>query len=65
MRRAVQNSGVAVPQTLDAIVNEATQTPAIQQAFSQQLRTDIIHRTSADPDYNSQRFPHTENFIKK
>ncbi|KAA0710674.1 Large proline-rich protein BAG6 [Triplophysa tibetana] len=56
--RAARAAGVRPVTTPDNLQGELEE-PEIQEAYTQQVRSDIKKRLSDDPDYNQQRFPNT------
>ncbi|KAI5087210.1 large proline-rich protein BAG6 isoform X2 [Silurus meridionalis] len=53
--RAVGAQPVTSPDNLQGELD----TPEMQDAYKQQIKTDLKNRVEEDPDYNSQRFPNT------
>ncbi|XP_056597789.1 large proline-rich protein BAG6 isoform X2 [Triplophysa dalaica] len=56
--RAARAAGVRPVTTPDNLQGELEE-PEMQEAYTQQVRSDIKKRLSDDPDYNQQRFPNT------
>ncbi|XP_052440852.1 large proline-rich protein BAG6 isoform X1 [Carassius gibelio] len=56
--RAARTSGVHPVTAPDSLQGEL-ETPELQEAYTQQVKSDIKKRLSDDPDYNHQRFPNT------
>lgn len=58
VNRAARAAGVRPVTTPDNLQGEL-EAPELQEAYTQQVKTDIKKRLSGDPDYNHQRFPNT------
>ncbi|XP_059412612.1 large proline-rich protein BAG6 isoform X2 [Carassius carassius] len=56
--RAARTSGVRPVTAPDSLQGEL-EAPELQDAYTQQVKSDIKKRLSDDPDYNHQRFPNT------
>lgn len=58
VNRAARAAGVRPVTTPDNLQGEL-EAPELQEAYTQQVKSDIKKRLSGDPDYNHQRFPNT------
>ncbi|KAG1947245.1 large proline-rich protein BAG6 [Pimephales promelas] len=56
--RAARTAGVRPVTAPDSLQGEL-EAPELQEAYTQQVKSDIKKRLSEDPDYNHQRFPNT------
>ncbi|XP_043073517.1 large proline-rich protein BAG6 isoform X3 [Puntigrus tetrazona] len=56
--RAARTAGVRPVTAPDSLQGEL-EAPELQEAYTQQVKSDIKKRLSDDPDYNHQRFPNT------
>uniref|UniRef100_A0A4W4GNC8 Large proline-rich protein BAG6 n=1 Tax=Electrophorus electricus TaxID=8005 RepID=A0A4W4GNC8_ELEEL len=56
---AARTVGVRPVTTPDSLQVEL-ETPALQEAYAQQVKSDLKKKVNEDPDYNSQRFPNTQ-----
>lgn len=56
--RAARTAGVRPVTAPDSLQGEL-EAPELQEAYAQQVKSDIKKRLSDDPDYNHQRFPNT------
>ncbi|XP_041933610.1 large proline-rich protein BAG6 isoform X1 [Alosa sapidissima] len=56
--RAARAAGVRPATTPESLQGEL-EAPELQQAYSEQVKSDVKKRLNDDPDYNSQRFPNT------
>ncbi|XP_076864622.1 large proline-rich protein BAG6 isoform X2 [Brachyhypopomus gauderio] len=58
VNRAARTVGVRPVTTPDSLQVEL-ETPELQDAYTNQVKSDLKKKVSEDPDYNSQRFPNT------
>lgn len=56
--RAARSAGV-LPVTAPNSLQGELERPELQEAYTNQVKSDIKERVRDDPDYNSQRFPNT------
>ncbi|KAI4897794.1 hypothetical protein NFI96_021947 [Prochilodus magdalenae] len=56
--RAARSAGVRPVTNPDSLQGEL-EAPELQEAYTQQVKSDLKKRVNEDPDYNSQRFPNT------
>ncbi|KAM4630708.1 large proline-rich protein BAG6 isoform 2-T2 [Polymixia lowei] len=57
--RAARTAGVR-PVTAPNSLQGELESPELQEAYTEQVKSDIKERVRDDPDYNSQRFPNTQ-----
>lgn len=62
--RAARTAGVRPVTAPDSLQGEL-ETPELQEAYAQQVKSDIKKRLSDDPDYNHQRFPNTHRVFSE
>lgn len=54
------NSGPAVEEVVAAISND----PAIQNAYREEMKTNLTQRLKNDPDFDSEKHPNTSKYFK-
>ncbi|XP_038045449.1 large proline-rich protein BAG6-like isoform X2 [Patiria miniata] len=65
LRRAVQAVGAQPLTSVQALVQDAEASSSLHEACEEQIRSALQERLRRDPDYDPQRFPHTDKYIHK
>ena len=65
LRLAVESAGVRPITSLDELTQDASQNSTLQQAFDDQVHSDIHERLQRDPDFRRSRYPNAESVFGK
>lgn len=65
LQRAVRSVGASPVTSEERFTNDIQTSPGLSEACDEQIKSVIRQRLRQDPDYDAQKFPHTEDYFHK
>nr|XP_054769711.1 large proline-rich protein BAG6-like [Lytechinus pictus] len=65
LQRAIRSVGATSVTSDERLMNDIQTSPGLSEACDEQIKSAIRQRLRQDPDYDAQKFPHTEEYFHK
>lgn len=62
LETAIKTSGVQPVNPVEEVVRETSSQPSLQESLQHNFRTNVRRRIKNDPDYDSRKFPSSQDF---